>query len=73
MKTRVSLKYFLSDPLWKQFLASNSPQIPSNLISLTILVTLRKKIERLNCRKVLKFALFDNCFSDIFSEVEIWY
>ena len=25
MKTKVSLKYFLNDFLWKQFFASNSP------------------------------------------------
>ena len=41
MKARVYLKYFVHDCLWKQFLASNSPQTPSNLICLTIFVTLR--------------------------------
>ena len=41
MKTRVILKYFVTDFLWKPFLHSNSSQTPSNLISLTILVTLR--------------------------------
>ena len=40
MKTRVSLKYFVNYCLWKTFLDFNSPQIPLNLISLTILVTL---------------------------------
>ena len=40
MKTSVSLKYFMNDRLWKHFFASNSPQFPSNLISLTSLVTL---------------------------------
>ena len=39
MKTRVSLKYFVSYCLWKLFFDSYSPQTPSNLISLTILVT----------------------------------
>ena len=41
MKTRVSLKYFVNDFLWEQFLAFKSPQTPSNLISLTILLILR--------------------------------
>ena len=37
---RVCLKYFVNDCLWKQYLAFNSPQNPSNLICLTIFVTL---------------------------------
>ena len=37
----VCLKYFVNDCLWKQYLAFNSPQTPSNLICLTIFVTLR--------------------------------
>ena len=41
MKTRVCLKYFLDDCLWKQFFASNLPQAPSNLNGLTSLVVLR--------------------------------
>ena len=41
MKTRVSLKYFMSYCLWKLFLDSNSPQTLSKLISMTFLVTLR--------------------------------
>ena len=41
MKTTVSLKYFVNDCLWKHFIASTSPQTPSNFISLTILVTQR--------------------------------
>ena len=41
MKTRASLIYFVNDWLWKQFFASNSIQIPSDLILLTILLTLR--------------------------------
>ena len=40
-KIRFSLKYFVTDCLWKPFIDSNSSQTPSNLISLTILVTLR--------------------------------
>ena len=38
--TTVSHIYFANDCLWKHLFASNSPQIPSNLISLTILITL---------------------------------
>ena len=41
MKTRVTLKYFVSHILWKHFSGSNLPQTPSNLISLKILVALR--------------------------------
>ena len=41
METRISLKYFVNGSLWKDVFASNSPKTPSNLISLTILVTLR--------------------------------
>ena len=40
MKTKVYLKYFVNDCLWKQSFDSNSPQVPSNLISFTIFVTL---------------------------------
>ena len=28
---------------------------------------------QLSCKKLLKFALLGNYFSDLFSEVEIWY
>ena len=80
MKTRVCLKYFVNDCLWKQFLASNSPQTSSNLICLTIFcknkVFLRQgfnpKLEQLICKKALKFVLLYN-FSDLFTEVRIWY
>ena len=41
MKTRVSVKVFVNDCLWKLFFASNSIQTPPNAIFLTILVTLR--------------------------------
>ena len=41
IKTRVSLKYFMSYRLWKHFFDSNLPQAPSNLISLMLLITLR--------------------------------
>ena len=32
MQTRVGLKYFMNNYLWKQFFAINSPQTPSNYI-----------------------------------------
>ena len=41
MKNRVCLKYFVHVCLCKQIFASNSAQVPLNLIYLTILVTLR--------------------------------
>ena len=41
MKTRVSLKYFVNDSLWKRFFVSMSPHVHSNLFCWTILVTLR--------------------------------
>ena len=41
MKTRASLRYFVSYCLWKSFFDSSLPQTPSNLISLTFSVTLR--------------------------------
>ena len=59
MKTRVCLKYFVSDCPWKQLLASNLLQTPSNLLYLTIFVTLMPlalfniKLEQLICKKAL--------------------
>ena len=41
MKTRVSLKDFVNDFLWKFFCDFNSPKTSSKLISLSILVTVR--------------------------------
>ena len=49
--------------LWKQFFASNSPQTPSNLISLTIVVTVRSftqlwaKIKAIKLQKGAKIWL----------------
>ena len=40
METKVCFKYFVNDCLGKQFFASNLCQAPSNLTSLTSLVTL---------------------------------
>ena len=77
MKTRVSVKYFVNDCLWKQFFASNLPQTPPNLIYLTIFVTPRPfaefwpKTKAIKFKKILKFFLLANCFSDLFSEVKI--
>ena len=31
------------------------------------------KLERLSCKKVLKFVLLDSFFFDLFTEVQIWY
>ena len=41
VKTRVSLKYFVSYSPWTPFSDFNSVQTSSNLISLTFLITLR--------------------------------
>ena len=63
MKTRVSLKYFVSFCLRKLFFDSNWPQIPSNLIALTFLVTLRPltmfepKIRAIKWQESPKFCL----------------
>ena len=81
LKNGVSLKYFVTDCLWKSFFDSNSSQTSSKLISLTILVTMRLftmfyfKIRAIKLEKTLKFALLGNCFFDHFDnfEVEICY
>ena len=79
MKARVCHKYFVDDWFWKQCFASNSTHTHSNLISLTILVTVSSstqfnlELEQLSSKKVLKFALLGNCFSDLLTEVQIWY
>ena len=63
MKTRVSLKYFVNDCLWKHSFASNWPQTPLNLISLRILVTLKPftqfktKIRAIKSQKSAKICL----------------
>ena len=77
MKTRVFLKCFVHDCLLETTFASNSPQTPLKMISLTVLGTLRTliqfslKLEQLICKKVLKLVLLDNYFSDLFTEVQI--
>ena len=73
IKTRVSLKYFVHDCLWKQFLLLSCSR-PFKPIFLTFFVTVRSlsqvnlKLEQLSCRKVLKFILLEKYFSDFFSQ-----
>ena len=69
METKVSLEYFVTDCLWKIFFDSNSRKTHSNLISLTILVTLTsfalfqpKKIRAIDLQKKLKFPYLVNAF-----------
>ena len=79
MKTRGSLKYFVSYCLWKRFFYSNLFQTPPNLISLTILTILvtlkpkayyfRLKLEELINKNVLKLALLGNSFSNLFLQL----
>ena len=75
MKIKVCLILFVNNCLCKQFLDSNSPQTPSNLIRLTVSTTLRPltqfspKIRATNLPKmpkVLKLVLLDNYFPDLF-------
>ena len=79
MKTRVSLKYFVSYFVCKLFFDSNTQQIPSNLVALVFSVTLglchwvNLKLEQLSEKKFLNVALLGNCFSHLLTEVEIWY
>ena len=73
MKTRVSLKYFVHDCIWKHFFASNLPQTLLNLLCLTLLGTLRpltqflSKISATAFQKSVKFVILDNYFSDLFT------
>ena len=79
MKTRVSFKYFVNGCLWKPSLASNLPETPSNLISLTTSLNLRSstlfqpKIRVTKLQKGPKFDSIGTCFSDLFTYLEIWY
>ena len=63
MKTRVSLKYFVNDCVWKPLFDSNSTQTRSKLISMTILVTpwpftlLLPKIRAIKLQKSAKICL----------------
>ena len=68
MKTGVSLKYFVSYFLWKHFFGCNSSQNPSNLISLTFLVTLMPFTSfKINLEQ---FTLVGDCFSSLFTELK---
>ena len=80
MKKRVWLKYFVNDCLWKRFLPSNLSHTASNLICLTILVTVRHltqsqplKLKQQSCKAGLRFVLLDNYFSDHVTENKLWY
>ena len=74
MKARLNLKYFVNGCLWMPFFYSNSFQTPLNLIlSIRFSHRINLKLEQLSLKKVLKLDLFGNCFSDLFTEVEIWY
>ena len=79
VKLRVSLRYFVNDCPLKHSFACTSPQSSSNCFSFTILVTqgfshsFNLQLKQLSCKKVLKFAFFGNCFSDPFTEVQMWY
>ena len=60
MKTKVFLKYFVRDCLWKTFLASKLPQTPSNLIFLKIFLTLMSLTQfqiRFRATKLQKFVV----------------
>ena len=60
MKTKVFLKYFVRDFIWKTFLASKLSQIPSNLVFLKIFLTLMSLTQfQIRCRatKLQKFVV----------------
>ena len=80
MKTRASLKFFVNDCVWKYFFCFQLPPGPFKFTFCddfghpkSFHTALTKKLEQLTCKKVLKFHLFPNCFSDFFTEVKIWY
>ena len=79
METRVSLKHFVDGCLWKHFFASTFNPDPfklnlfDNYGNSKAFHSFNLKLEQLSSKKVLKFALLCNCFSDLFTEVEIWY
>ena len=74
MKASVSLKCFVTGYLWKLFFDCNLSQTPSKLISLTFLKFLElscSKLEQLSSKKGQKSVLLGNCFSNVFTDVEI--
>ena len=77
MKTRVSLKYFVNVS-GNNFLLLTCPDpfkldFFDNFGNSKAFHSFNLKLEQLSCKKVLNFALLGNCFSDLFTEVEIWY
>ena len=72
MKLRISQKDFANDCLWKQLFASNSSQIPSNIVSLKMLLTLRlftqfwPKIRAIKLQKRARLSLTWKLFSRSF-------
>ena len=54
---------------------SNSPHTPSHLFFFERVFShcFNLKLERLSCKIALKFPLLGNCYSDLFTEVKIWY
>ena len=73
MKTRVFLKYFVDDCLWKMFFASNKLDFFDNFASFKIFNTVLPIIRATNLQNVLKFFLLYNYLSDLFTAVQIWY
>ena len=77
MKTRVCLIYLVHNCLWKQFFACNLPQSLSNFLdnfgNYGAFHTVSLKLEQQSYEKVLNFALLDNYFTDLFTEVQIRY
>ena len=75
MNTRVRLKYFVHDRLWKKFLFLTCPRL-FELYFLTILVALRpltqfsSNLRAHNFQKMWKVALLDNCFSGLLTAVQ---
>ena len=73
MKTKVCLKNFVNSCLWKQFLLlTYARHLNVNLLN-NFWQSFNPKEEQPTSEKVLKFHLFDNCVSDFFTEVKIWY
>ena len=80
MRTKFCLKYLVNGCLWKQLLVSKWSQTSSNLICLSIFITLRPlklfwtKIRATNLeKKMIKFVFLENYFPSLFTELQIWY
>ena len=77
MKTRVSLIYLLNVS-GKYFCLQFAPDpfklnFFDNFGNSTGFYSFKLKLQHFSCKKVLKFFILGNCFSDLFTEVEIWY